>query len=358
MRNVTHKAFLMFNVVLLTGSLASSLAQKRGSPDAAIKLNTELVILDAHVFNKRTGRVVGGLRNQDFTLYEDGVKQHIGHFSQDKLPLSIVLLLDISGSVWPVFDQIQDRGLRTLQQLKAADEVALMAFDTEAVLIQDFTKERRRIVDKVANTDEMRSILNSARQQPGDGTHIGDSIHGAAHHLRKAANPLGRRIIIVVTDNEPAETWVLRSQREVVRELFDSGSVVYGLVVPSGYKTSKIVKYSPSYRMLKNIWRDNGGNVNTYAEATGGVVLDARKNQAEAKLEELIECLRSRYTLGYVPVNLRRDGTFRQIRLKISSDVEKREGKLTVLTRKGYYALRSDSTNQVDSTTPVTTPKN
>jgi len=93
-----------------------------------LKLSTELVVVDAQVLSKKTGSPVNGLTERDFVLYEEGVKQRITHFSQDKLPLSILLLLDVSGSVMPAINQVRDSGLRALNELKPGDEVAVMAF--------------------------------------------------------------------------------------------------------------------------------------------------------------------------------------------------------------------------------------
>src|SRR5436853_5960139 len=58
------------------------------SSDDVVKVDTDLVKVDALVMQKKTARIVGGLKREDFLIYEDGTKQEITHFSQDKLPLS------------------------------------------------------------------------------------------------------------------------------------------------------------------------------------------------------------------------------------------------------------------------------
>ena len=55
------------------------------------QIDVDLVKVDALVLQKNTARIVGGLNKEDFLLYEDGIKQEITHFSQDQLPLSVVL---------------------------------------------------------------------------------------------------------------------------------------------------------------------------------------------------------------------------------------------------------------------------
>src|SRR5262245_24016557 len=126
---------ILLRSILIVGicmsTLSSTLSQNnRDNGVEPIRLGTSLVVLDAQVLNRRTGAVVGGLKREDFLIHENGVRQEITHFSQDKLPLSIILLLDLSGSVRPYVEQIRDGALQALSRLKPEDEVALLAFAT------------------------------------------------------------------------------------------------------------------------------------------------------------------------------------------------------------------------------------
>lgn len=122
---------LLFLIISIVSSfqLVHARVQQPKESDEVIKICTELVVVDAHVLRK-TGEVVRDLTKDDFILFEDGVEQQITHFSQDRLPMSIVLLLDLSGSV--IWEVIQDRARRTFERLRPEDEIALMLFDTEA----------------------------------------------------------------------------------------------------------------------------------------------------------------------------------------------------------------------------------
>ncbi|HEY0347917.1 MAG TPA: hypothetical protein VGC60_07150, partial [Pyrinomonadaceae bacterium] len=66
-----------------------------------VKVDVDLVTVDALVLQKNTARIVGGLQKEDFLIYEDGTKQEITHFSQDSLPLSVLLLIDRGGCLDP-----------------------------------------------------------------------------------------------------------------------------------------------------------------------------------------------------------------------------------------------------------------
>src|ERR1700674_2551556 len=93
-------------IVYFTGICSESSAQER-EPVDVIKVNTDLVVFDAQVIDKKTKRVIGDLTKDDFEITENGVKQSVSYFSRDELPLSIILLLDVSRSVRPILHQIR-----------------------------------------------------------------------------------------------------------------------------------------------------------------------------------------------------------------------------------------------------------
>src|SRR5260370_3356813 len=117
------------------GSIATPQSPTR-SPAAAspqpagdeVKLNVDLVVLDAQVVQRKTARIVGGLKKEDFVLREDGALQQITQFGKDSLPLSVILLVDRGGCLDPFSDKVRQATLDALARLKATDEVALMAF--------------------------------------------------------------------------------------------------------------------------------------------------------------------------------------------------------------------------------------
>src|SRR2546423_8779176 len=114
-------------IVALLACASATYSQEKETIDV-VKVNTDLVVFDAQVIDKKTKRVVGDLNKEDFELSDNGVKQQISYFSRDELPLSIILLLDVSGSVRSIIHDIRDGALNSLQRLKPDDQVAVMAF--------------------------------------------------------------------------------------------------------------------------------------------------------------------------------------------------------------------------------------
>jgi hypothetical protein len=112
MKSIVCKAFLLMSLLSILPSRALPIIQKQDAAGEAIKLRTELILLEADALSKKTGQAIDGLKKEDFTLYEDGVRQDITHFSKDKLPLSVLILLDVSGSVWPSVKKLREGALR------------------------------------------------------------------------------------------------------------------------------------------------------------------------------------------------------------------------------------------------------
>ena len=314
----TNRIVLFVAVSLaLIGICSASLAQEK-EPADVIKVNTDLVVFDAEVIDKKSKRVIGDLEKDDFEVSENGVKQKLSYFSRDELPLSIMLLLDVSGSVRPIIHQIRDGALRALQHLKTEDQVAVMAFATTSELVQDFTKDRSLVSQRIEAA--------TASERLGRGTFLGPALDRAAMHMQKAPTQTSRRVIIVITDNI---AFVAHSEEKpILEELFDSGTVVYGLIVRAAVG-----------KVFNILFLGQIKGVNEYVEQTGGELLGASKNEVDAKLAAVIDRLRARYALGFKPVNITEDGKFRRVEIKISA-AKKRKEKPVVLTKRGYYFRR------------------
>jgi len=305
---------------------AQTQKQKAEEDETTIRISTEIVVLDAQVLRKKTGVVVSSLNKDDFEVYEDGVKQELSFFGKDKLPLSIMLLIDTSGSVRPVIEIIRDGALEALRRLKPEDEVAVMVFGDQTNLIQPFTKDRQQIVDQIGG------LLKQA--QVGVGTSLHTAMHEAAVKMETASNPLSRRVIVTVTDNiATAYRYGDLTEQAVTDRIYDTGSVVCGVVVKTGAPRAlnifgRVQKEDPFRRTI---------NLEKFVDDTGGEIQFVPVIEVNQKLTELIEHLRTRYSLGYSSTNPNLDGKFRRVRVAVTKAAQKREGEVQVRTRQGYY---------------------
>lgn len=307
----------------LVSVLAQASAQEP-APEEVIKVNTDLVVLDAQVVSKKDKRVVADLRREEFELYEDGARREIGYFGRDELPLSVLLLLDVSGSVRPIVRRIGEGALGALDRLKPEDEVAIMAFANRPELIQGFTKDRQLTARKIIEASRDESV--------GRGTFLNEAVHRAAREMSNATNPASRRVVIVVTDNV-AFLGGKDAVRRTMTELLESGAVVYGLIVRAAF--GKVFN-------VATLGMVNA--VEPFSEETGGEVMGADKKEVDAKLGEVFSRLRTRYSLGFRPAGTNTDGSFHTLKLQLTPETVARRGKVIVVTRKGYYFRRRDAT--------------
>jgi VWFA-related protein len=297
--------------------------------DQVIRVNVELVQVDVQVLEKKTGRAAGALSKEDFQLYEDGVRQQIAELSRGQLPLSVVLLFDLTDSVRPVLKPLAAGALEALQHLKPEDEVAVMVYAASGQLLQDFTTDREKVVAAIERASEMKS---------GEPAFFNEAVFDASEQLGKATNPKSRRTIIWLTDNVPnIPSDGQHSENAAFREALETGTVISSLLERSAISDVFIATFSrnPMFSPLR--MRNPPGDVYKYAERTGGEVMKSSKEEVSAKLAQLIDEIRTRYTLGYYPSVKQPKGKFCEIKIQIRAESQKREGRLLVRTKKGYY---------------------
>ena len=112
-----------------------------------VKVDVDLVTIDALVLQKNTARIVGGLKKEDFILYEDGAKQNITSF-QSGQPAAFRAALDRSRWLSGSFRRGgTSRSQDAIARLKPADEVAVMTYHDTTQLLQGFTRDRALIED-------------------------------------------------------------------------------------------------------------------------------------------------------------------------------------------------------------------
>jgi Ca-activated chloride channel family protein len=301
-------------------------------PEEVVKVDVDLVTLDALVMQKNTARIVGDLKLGDFILSEDGVKQNITHFGQDSLPLSVLLLIDRGGCLDPFGEHVYHAALDAISRLKPVDEVAVMSYHNNVELLQEFTRDRNLIKDalrRVPPHDEQADhCLNTA-------------LFNAADYMIKSGNPIGRRVVIVITgvtrnfDCQDGPSGKLAAQT-----IYESGAVVCGLIPKTADQRLENGIMIMATRMGK-LGGAPSMDLQNLANETGGEVLQDKPENLDTTFNTLINHLRTRYNLAFVSSNRKRDGTMRKLKIDISPAAQKSQGKLVVKARKSYVAPRS-----------------
>jgi VWFA-related protein len=342
--SIARHCFLpkMAGLVLLVAGLHAS-AQDQPQGQGVYRVNVRLVTVDAQVLEKKTGHAVRGLKARDFEIYEDKVAQQVTSFSQDELPLSVVLLVDLTDSVRPVLKPLAQGALQALQHLKPADEVAVMTYAATTELLQDFTTDRG-----LAAT----AIGKASRMQSGEAAFFNEGVYQAAAHLQKSPNRLSRRVIIWLTDdipNFPSEEVKARygrslgkaklhTEKEALEELLRTGTVVCTLLERSQISESEFsLRMSKAAETMLNSNLYPPGDVYKYAKKTGGQVVESSHSRIDQRLAALIDDIRLRYSIGYHPPGHKPKGKFCPVEVKLSPEAKKAHADAIVEARQGYY---------------------
>ncbi|MGE0041684.1 MAG: VWA domain-containing protein [Vicinamibacterales bacterium] len=190
---------------------AALLVLAPGLPVAAqqgfrFKSGVELINVTATVTD-RNGRFQSGLRQDDFTVYEDGAPVEITHFSAERVPVSLGIVLDTSGSMsgekMASARAAIDRFLEQL--LNPEDEVFLYRFGSDAELVQDWTRDRRAVGDRLG------------RIQPSGGTAMYDAVAEAVQMAQAGRNR--KKAIVVISDGNDTNSQLDAADvRQLVRQ--------------------------------------------------------------------------------------------------------------------------------------------
>ncbi|HMH44417.1 MAG TPA: VWA domain-containing protein [Pyrinomonadaceae bacterium] len=301
------------------------------SGEDVVKIDADLVKIDALVMQKNTARIVGDLKVEDFLLYEDGTKQEITHFSKDSLPLSVMLLIDRGGCLDPYSDDVHRAAREAIDRLKLVDEIAVMAYHTKSDLILPFTTSRILIED----------ALTRIPPQTEMGGHCLNALFSyAANYMMRASNPAGRRVIIVISGlTRSFDCPDSPTGKSAALSIYESGSVVCG-IIPKGAKQAF---ENGQMTMLTRVFKVGGVDymdIQSLANETGGEVLSDEPKKLETTFQTLIDHLRSRYNLAFVSTNKKRDGATRKLRLDLTPTIQRSKGKLVVKARRSYIAPR------------------
>jgi Ca-activated chloride channel homolog len=194
--------------VIAGGSKVTGQRQDEGKKDDAFRFKSgvELVNVTATVTDK-TGRFVPSLRQEDFTIYEDNVRQDISHFSNERVPVSLGIVLDTSGSM--AGEKIDnalsaiDRFLTTL--LDPTDEIFIYRFSNFPELLQDWTADRKRLSRVVG------------RITAGGGTAMYDALSEAVPMAQTGQNR--KKAIVLISDgNDTNSDTSLSAVKQLIRE--------------------------------------------------------------------------------------------------------------------------------------------
>ena len=294
--------------------------QEGEQDDQVVKLGTQLVTVPFNVTDKKN-RYINDLSRDDIEVLEDSKGQEVFSFErQTDLPITIAMLIDISGSQEWTLPEEKAAGQRFFRKVlrPKKDLAAVVTFEHESVLIQDLTSDVEKLfraLDDVrlpAATATMRRGGTPPINNSGVGsTAMFDSIYSVSSDLLR--REAGRRVIILVTDGQDSSSSV--KMREAIERTWRSEIIVYSIGIggPMGVDSGTLKKIA--------------------AETGGRAFFPRNEEDLDKAYAQIDEDLRSQYILAYTPANPTKDGSFRTIQVKV-----KNHGDLTVRHRRGYFA--------------------
>ncbi|MBZ5685050.1 MAG: VWA domain-containing protein [Acidobacteriia bacterium] len=301
------------------------------NPAETLKVNVNVVQLFFNVKDKH-GALIPNLTKDDFSIAEDGKPQTIKYFAaESNLPLTIGMMIDASGSQRNVIDMEKEVGGAFLKQvLTDKDEAYVISFDITVDLLQDFTRDTRRLQTALnkakVNVDYTSGGIpgmggGPVPTQNAPGTLLYDAVYLSAHDM--LAKEVGRKAMILLTDGQDEGSRL--KLRDAIEAAQKADAIVYVLLCADrgGYFSSGM-----SYT--------GEGDMRKLTEQTGGRVINVgnKFDKLREAFDQIAAELRSQYNVGYVPTNLQLDGTYRKLEIKNKQNYK-------IQARAGYYAAHS-----------------
>src|ERR1700674_3280714 len=199
-----RKLGLIIAVLTLAASLLPGPAlprtQNSGQLQGPIRVQVNLVNLFATVRNKKTKQIVSDLEQSDFKITEDGADQKISFFSREsKLPITLGLLIDTSGSETETLGAEQEAATRFLSRvLRKGDLAMVISFDTDSDLLADLTDDQSRLDRAIRRARINAPSAQGPLSQQIPGTVFYDAVYAACHE--KLAEEAGRKALVILTD--------------------------------------------------------------------------------------------------------------------------------------------------------------
>jgi VWFA-related protein len=324
-QSLTHRATPYFSRLSRRTFLGGVTLAAATPAQDVIRVDVERVNVLFSVRDKN-GAYINTLTQDDFEVREDSKLQEIKSFARETdLPLTLGLLIDVSGSQARLIEEERRAGAQFFRQVLREKDVAfLISFGPEAELLQDSTGSPRLLERALG---ELRPMGGGAATviNPGPipttprGTILFDAVYLAANE--KLKGEVGRKAIILITDGVDQGSRV--KQQEAVDSALRADAVIYSVF----YMDPAFYGYGGG----------GSGTLKRMSDDTGGRMFEVGRRQTlDAIFQQIEEEMRSQYAVSYSSSNPARDGSFRKLDIRAKNKAYK------VQARKGYFAPKDE----------------
>jgi Ca-activated chloride channel homolog len=268
-----------------------------------INVDVDLVLANVTV-TLRDGRFVTGLEKENFKLYEDKVPQEIAYFSSEDIPLTVGIILDVSGSMKDKLKTAVEAAITFMKGGSPDDEYFLVEFADKPTDTTDFTNDIAKI--------QSRFMFSKAKGR----TALYDAVYMGLSKLERGNN--AKRALLLITDGEDNRSrYTFSNVREFVKE---KDVQMYAIGITNGWSDASSEQ---GRALLRDLAAISGGNS----------FFPSSVYNLEEICRNIAKELKYQYVLGYHSTNKTKDGEWRKI--KVTAELPK--NKLTVRAKQGYY---------------------
>ncbi len=289
-RKVSPKMFGDYAKTLPPPEKEPSLLQRGAVPGRIVtEVAPQLMRFNASVTD-RNGRAIGGMRESDFTVWENGIERRVTNVAPANEPFNLVLLLDVSGSVEERMDFIRKAARDFLRTTSPQDKISIISFRDDIQVISDFSKDREFLSRKLDEIDA------------GGGTALYDALgYVLSEQIKRLRGE--RTAIVVMSDGDDNKSFL--PFPAILDALSESGALVYPLYVPSGLIPEGSVPkpeitidpLRTRYLTLTTRADEEGRKL---AAASGGMYYPIRRlEDLQRAYDDVVAQLRSAYTITY-----------------------------------------------------------
>jgi len=276
-------------------------------PGSFIRMNVDLVLVPVTVTDPMN-RLVTGLEQEDFQIYENTKEQKIRSFASEDAPVSIGIIFDLSGSMTSKLIRARESIVQFIKTANPQDEFFVIGFNDRPELIEDFTN----------SVDDIQARLATVRS--GHRTALLDAIYYGVAKMKDARHE--RKALLVVSDG--GDNRSRYTEGEVRSQVREADVEIYSIGIFDPYAPTPEERTGP--QLLDDI-----------SEVTGGRLFRVDDIDEMGDIAEKISTeLRNQYVIGYRPGDITRDGKWRKVKVKVNPPPGLPP--LTVYARTGYYA--------------------
>jgi VWFA-related protein len=288
--------------------------------DDPVKLATTLVQVPV-IVSMQGRRYITDLRQDEFSLYENGVKQKIAMFGSVEEPFNVALLLDSSGSTAAQLDQIKSAAAAFIDSLRPQDRAMIATFNDSVQYLSELTGDRRVLAQAISTI------------QAGEFTQVYEAVYTAVWERFRTLE--GRKAVIIFTDGIDTASTELEAA-DTLDAIIECEDII---VYPIRYNTRNDVERKLETRLraskkgsgeieaeiekqireLDRTYRGADEYLQQLADMSGGVLERADNlGDLHVALSRIAQELRQQYLLGYYPSDNREDRGSRRIRVDVS----------------------------------------